>query len=227
MRLWAEVNRPPSYQSWEAFSEGRKIAWKTGTSFGYRDAWAVGCTPDYIVGIWVGNADGQGRPGLIGGKVAAPIMLDVFSILDQSDGWFNEPQIGKAWIEVCEKSGYRKSSLCTESKLLSLPKSGQKTDPCQFHKWIHLDKTESWQVSSICENPPEMIRKSYFVLPPVQEAYFKLKNPSYQTVPPWKEDCKHESRSESEEYMQWVYPREETTLGFMVDLDEKPDPFIF
>ena len=59
-----EVNRPITEEGWELFTSAQKIAWKTGTSFGFKDAWAIGTTPKYVVGIWVGNADGEGRPGV-------------------------------------------------------------------------------------------------------------------------------------------------------------------
>ena len=61
-----EVNRPEGNEQWRFFDSSKEIAWKTGTSFGFRDAWAIGSTKDYVVGVWVGNADGEGRPGLVG-----------------------------------------------------------------------------------------------------------------------------------------------------------------
>ena len=64
---------------WENFSSSSKIAWKTGTSFGHKDAWSIGITPEYITVVWVGNADGEGRPGLTGTSIAAPIMFNVFN----------------------------------------------------------------------------------------------------------------------------------------------------
>ena len=73
------VTRPANESFWEKFLLPQTgIAWKTGTSYGNRDAWAIGCTPDYVVGVWVGNADGEGRPGLTGATAAAPLMFDVF-----------------------------------------------------------------------------------------------------------------------------------------------------
>ena len=70
-----EVNRPGTNQNWQYFDSSNEIAWKTGTSFGFRDAWAVGTTKDVVVGVWVGNADGEGRPGLVGPQAAAPIIM--------------------------------------------------------------------------------------------------------------------------------------------------------
>ena len=56
-----EVNRPEGNESWEFYDSSKEIAWKTGTSFGNKDAWAIGVTAAYVVGVWVGNADGEGR----------------------------------------------------------------------------------------------------------------------------------------------------------------------
>ena len=78
-----EVIRPRDDSNWKVFSSSRKVAWKTGTSFGFRDAWAIGVTPEYVVSVWVGNATGEGRPGIIGVKAAAPILFDVFNLLPE------------------------------------------------------------------------------------------------------------------------------------------------
>lgn len=59
----------------------RRIAFKTGTSFGFRDAWTVGASADYTVAVWVGRPDGAPRPGALGRTVAAPIMFKVFDLL--------------------------------------------------------------------------------------------------------------------------------------------------
>ena len=75
-----EVNRPDE-MDWRKISSVRKVAWKTGTSYGFRDAWAVGVTPEYAVGVWAGNADGTGVPGLSGATCAGPVMFDIFNFL--------------------------------------------------------------------------------------------------------------------------------------------------
>ena len=63
-----------------------KIAYKTGTSFGFRDAWAVGFDRKHTIGIWVGQADNGAVPGLVGRKVAAPILFDAFSRIGLDSG---------------------------------------------------------------------------------------------------------------------------------------------
>jgi penicillin-binding protein 1C len=60
---------------------GRTVAYKTGTSYGFRDAWSIGVSADYTVGVWVGRPDATPRPGAYGLNTAAPIMASVFSLL--------------------------------------------------------------------------------------------------------------------------------------------------
>ena len=105
------VNRPEEEGEWKSFSSTRKIAWKTGTSFGNRDAWSIGVTPDYVVGVWAGNCDGEGRPNLTGIGYAAPVMFDIFDKLPQT-GWFDIPENDLEEIVVCKKSGHPISERC-------------------------------------------------------------------------------------------------------------------
>ena len=90
MEALATVNRPWGEIGWDYFASSHKIAWKTGTSFGSRDAWAVGVTPQYTIGVWVGNSTGEGRPGLTGVTHAAPVMFEIFKVLNVSS-WFEQP----------------------------------------------------------------------------------------------------------------------------------------
>lgn len=75
------LNRPEEEADWQQFESMKQVAWKTGTSYGGRDAWAIGTTPRYTIGVWVGNASGEGRPGLTGVGNAAPVLFDLFSLL--------------------------------------------------------------------------------------------------------------------------------------------------
>ena len=97
-----EVNRPEEID-WRTIPSMQTIAWKTGTSYGFRDAWAVGVTPRYAVGVWVGNATGEGKPGLVGARTAGPVMFDVFNLLPSSP-WFVRPSEGFVDAEVCHLS---------------------------------------------------------------------------------------------------------------------------
>ncbi len=216
-----KVNRPNNEGNWEFFDSSRKIAWKTGTSFGFRDAWAIGTTKDYVVGVWVGNADGEGRPGLVGVSTAAPILFDVFDLLPQSS-WFEKPLDELSKVEVCTKSGYRASEQCEEKELQFIQTSGLKTTPCPYHFLVHLDKSEHYQVNSSCESLTKMTHKSWFVLPPLVEYYYQQKNPFYKVLPKFRNDC----LGANTQPMDFIYPKENSVIFLPKDFDEKQSELI-
>ena len=162
-----EVNRPEGSESWEFFDSSKEIAWKTGTSFGNKDAWAIGITTDYVVGVWVGNADGEGRPNVTGVSSAAPILFDVFDVLPKS-AWFSKPLDEFTEVEVCIESGYLASEICPR-KTISIPNKRNYIRACNFHKIIHLDKNKQFRVNSSCEDLSQTVAVAWFVLPPLME----------------------------------------------------------
>jgi len=218
-----DVSRPEDESSWQNFSSTSKIAWKTGTSFGFRDAWAIGVNPKYVVGVWVGNADGEGRPGLVGIEAAAPILFDVFSRLPKSE-WFRTPYDDMEKIPVCKLSGHRASEICTEIDTTWIPANCSETPVCPFHQLVHLDKTEKFQVDSDCENAEEMVHRSWFVLPPVMEYYYKGKNPSYKPLPEFRSDCKSVTEENS---MEILYPKKGSKVRVPITLDGEKGKIIF
>ena len=216
-----DVNRPNDEENWEFFNSSKQIAWKTGTSFGFRDAWSIGVTKDYVVGVWVGNADGEGRPGLVGLQTAAPILFDVFDKLPNSE-WFEKPFDEMAEVEVCVKSGHRATTLCEDKKLEFIQISGLKTAPCPFHKIINVDKSELYQVNTFCESLENIKQKPWFILPPLMEYYYKTKNPFYKPLPNFRNDC----LSDEKNTMKFIYPTEKTTVFLPKDFDGKQNDLI-
>ena len=216
-----EVNRPNADENWEFFDAAKEIAWKTGTSFGFRDAWSIGVTRDYVVGVWVGNADGEGRPGLVGIQTAAPILFDVFDKLPNSS-WFEKPFDEMTQVEICSKSGYRATKICEEKKLSYIQNTGLKTEPCPFHININIDRSSTYQVNTSCESLENIQQKSWFVLPPLQEYYYKKQNPFYKPLPKFREDCLGEVKN----VMKFLYPTEKSTIFLPKDFDGKQNELI-
>ncbi len=219
-----EVERPDAEGSWQLFQNTKTIAWKTGTSFGFRDAWAIGVTPQYVVGVWVGNADGEGRPGVIGLEVAAPVLFDIFNALPTKNDWFEQPYDDMKQIEVCRKSGYRATELC-EKDTIWASKAGEKVKSCPFHQMIHLDKTAQFQVTSECEEPQNMVHRGWFSLPPLVEYYYRTRNPNYVTPPQYRADCQLASAKTNP--MQLIYPKSVTKIYMPIDFDGKPTQTVF
>ncbi len=217
-----ELERPNQEGAWEQFSSSKTIAWKTGTSFGYRDAWAIGVTPDYLVGVWVGNADGEGRPGLTGVNVAAPLMFDVFSLLPSS-AWFETPYEEMIELEICSASGYRAGPDCALTENRLIPQAGEKMEVCPYHRIIHLDEQEQFRVHSDCYETGKMVNTSWFVLPPVMEWYYKRKDPHYKSLPPFLPGC----GAVDEQPMELIYPRETRQVFIPRGLDGRLSRVVF
>lgn len=216
-----EVNRPEGNENWEFYDSSKQIAWKTGTSFGFRDAWAIGTTKDYVVGVWVGNADGEGRPGLVGVQTAAPILFEVFDVLPKSD-WFSKPFDEMQEVAICSQSGYRASPNCDIVQQNFIQTAGLKTPPCPFHVIVHLDSNEQFQVNSSCEDVNTIIHKSWFVLPPLMEYYYKAQNPFYKSLPPFRQDC----FGENDIAMEFIYPKENNAIFLPKDFDGQTNQLI-
>lgn len=218
-----EVNRPETEEGWMHFSSSRRIAWKTGTSFGYRDAWAIGTCPEFVVGVWAGNADGEGRPGLTGIASAAPLMFKLFDLLPPT-GWFARP-LGELFpAVVCRMSGHLAGQYCEPVDTIMVGKRGLETPVCPYHRRIHLDMTETFRVTSDCEQLSNMTHRNWFVLPPVQEWYYSKRHPGYQPLPSYRPDCA-DPRLVSP--MAFIYPGEEARVFVPLELDGSRGRVVF
>jgi penicillin-binding protein 1C len=181
-----EVPRPGEEGNWRSFASSRRIAWKTGTSWGLRDGWAVGNTSRYTVGVWVGNASGEGRPGLTGSTMAAPLMFGLFNVMPRGD-WFEMPMHALRRIEICENDGYLANGICaTES--VWVPRESHFDLLTPHNLDVHLDAGRH-RVNGDCESPGNMTRASWFVLPPAEEFYFRRAHAEYRPLPAMRQDC--------------------------------------
>ena len=208
-----EVNRPEEID-WKSIPSMQTIAWKTGTSYGFRDAWAVGVTPRYAVGVWVGNATGEGKPGLVGAQTAGPVLFDIFNLLPSSS-WFTRPAGIFVEAEVCRKSGHLKGRFCDETDTLLVLPAGLRTEACPYHHLVTLSADESQRIYENCANTEPTLRKSWFTLPPVWEWYYKQHHPEYKPLPPFKAGCGEDTFLP----MQFIYPPMNARIKLPKQLD--------
>lgn len=213
-----EVVRPDEEMKWESYSSSEPIAWKTGTSYGNRDAWAIGITTKYIVGVWVGNADGEGRPEIKGAYAAGPLLFNIFKLLPESK-WFEMPLFDMEPAPVCNKSGMLASRYCDDVTVKLIPKQCLYSEPCRYHKIVHLDKTEQYLVDSSVYPVEDMVHKKWFILPPVEEWYFQKNNSWYKPLPSYLDD--------TEEVMEFVYPDKNCKIYVPVEIDGSPGETVF
>jgi len=223
LQAMMEVTRPDEELYWQMFSSSSPIAWKTGTSFGYRDGWAIGFSPDILVGVWVGNASGEGRPGLTGVATAAPLMFDVFKLFPKSQP-FLPPYQDMERIAICRISGHRAGPYCEPIDTVWIPVQGLRSKICPYHKRIHLDSTETYQVNSSCYPTSSMHHANWFVLPPVWEYFFKNKNAFYKIIPPLMPSCSETAASSKS--LGIIYPQHNSKIFVPVMIDGKPGQII-
>lgn len=204
----------------------RKVAWKTGTSYGFRDAWAIGVTPKYLVAVWSGNASGEGRPGLTGAQTSARVMFDLFDLLPSS-GWFKTPYGELVEAPICRESGCLRGMNCPESSIdtLLVPVKGLHATACDYHRRIHLSDDGQYRVYEQCAGDRGLRTVSWFRLPPSWEWYYKQRHPGYRSMPPFSPECA--SANLSDVVMQFIYPFPGATIKITKQLDGSRGKAVF
>ncbi len=182
-----EVPRPGEEGHWKSFASSRRIAWKTGTSVGLRDGWAVGNSSRFTVGVWVGNASGEGRPGLTGSGMAAPLMFTLFNSLPTGD-WFNIPLQALKRIEVCANDGFLANGNC-DTERSWMPRDSHFDALSPHNLRVHLDLAGRERVDSDCASPSAMTHQDWFVLSPAEEFYYRQSHADYRPLPPLRAGC--------------------------------------
>lgn len=217
------LERPGLDAGWKAFANSKKIAWKTGTSYGFKDAWSIGITPDYVVGVWIGNADGNGRPELVGVNAAAPLMFSVFENLPASAVWFDKPIFNMKVVQVCKKSGYIASLNCPNVKSLDIPDVQLRQKPCPFHKIVNVTKDKNYRVSKGCGDQLDQVTTSWFVLPPVMSYYYQKQHSDYKPLPEYHVSCKSRAYNQ----LALIYPEPEQDIIIPKTLDGQTSEVVF
>ena len=219
-----DVERPEEESHWRKFSSSREISWKTGTSFGFRDAWAIGYSGRYLISVWVGNADGEGRPGLVGSKIAGPILFELFDLLPDNLEDFRPPiDTRLREVEVCQESGFIKGPYCENVSIEWLPISALKTPTCPYHHQVMLDRSGE-RVNSNCESVHQMKAHVIFELPPTMALYYRKRNPGYSGIPPFRADC---APSNVRAKMEFIYPRDFSKIYIPRELDGTKGRVVF
>jgi penicillin-binding protein 1C len=212
-----EVNRPGELSGWEYFQSSRRVAWKTGTSFGFRDAWAVATTPDYVVAVWAGNSNGEGRPGLVGVTAAAPLLFNILNLFPESPP-HPRPDEEMTYVEVCARSGYRAGKNCKEVKTEAIPAAGLRTGPCPYCRSVRIPESNPGLAGL------NKVRvENWFILPPAMEYYYRRYNPSYVAAPvgaEYGDDAAHQ-------VMEFIYPGSNDKIYIPKTLDGKPGVAVF
>ncbi|NQX78188.1 penicillin-binding protein 1C [Gilvibacter sp.] len=217
-----EVNRPFGQELWDSFDGAQQIAWKTGTSYGFKDAWAVGVTPKYTVGVWAGNADGEGRPGLTGVQAAAPLLFEVFDQLPKSE-FFAKPFDDMVQRTLCSKSGHIAGPHCEHTEQKWVADAKVLTLSCSYHQSIFLDTERKYQVNLDCYPSTAIKNENWFVLPPFVAHYYAKNHPEYKALPSYKPGCFPAEMPN----MEFIFPKETSDIVLGQDFSQQPNEVVF
>lgn len=168
-----------------------KVAWKTGTSYGRRDAWSIGFNNNYTIGVWCGNFDGKGVPDLNGADIATPLLLQLFNTIDkQTDkDWFKKPK-DLQYRYVCAESGDVPNDFCTD-KIMALYIPGVSPNKkCTHLKKVWMSQDSSISYCSACLPSSGYIEKWYPNYTPELVSYFEQAQLPYIKIPPHQPSCK-------------------------------------
>lgn len=216
------VARPGDEASWQEYASTRRVAWKTGTSFGSRDAWAIGVTTGFVVAIWAGNADGEGRPELKGTDSAAPLLFDMFQTLPRS-AWFEEPQADLRYETVCSSSGFVAGPDCAETSRALIPAKAVTNASCPYCTLVHLSQDGAYRVRAEAAGSLGVRSERRFVLPPVMEWYYSRSTIGYRPLPPWAPGMVASEAG----IVEFIAPEEGASIFVPIELDGSPGMAVF
>lgn len=220
------VVRPGEEAAWQDYASARRIAWKTGTSFGLRDAWAIGITADYVVAVWVGNASGEGRPDLRGSAAAAPLLFDVFASLP-AGSWIVRPDDDLVWTTLCADSGYLAGPDCPETVRALVPADARLETPCPYCRLIQTSADGQWRVTADSERLDTMRTEKRFVLPPAMEWYYRQSHLDYRPLPPWKAGARPGPNSGAASPLAIIAPDSGASIYVPIELTGRPGATVF
>jgi penicillin-binding protein 1C len=188
--ILSRVNRPDFPLNWTNTEHMPKIAWKTGTSYGRRDAWSIGYNKNFTVGVWVGNFSGVGVPELSGANTATPLLFKIFNTIDydSNSDWYVPSKVCEL-RQVCSETGLPPGPNCTNfisDYFIPLISS---TTQCHHLQEIKISADEKISYCEACAPENGYIKKFYRIISPEMEDYFNDNGTAYQKIPPHNKDC--------------------------------------
>ena len=197
------------------------IAWKTGTSYGRHDAWSIGYNPDYTIGVWMGNFNGEGVAELNGSDYAAPLLFKIFNALPNSQNWFTQPD-GMDFRLVCAESGLPPDTFCKDHIMDYYIPGISGNQKCHHLKEVFVNEDATLSYCTSCIPANGYIRKMYPDLAPDVLAYYEEQQIPYSKIPAHNQLCSRiyatnaptiTSLTEGMEYVLMKSAKQELMLG--------------
>ena len=188
--MLTKVNRPDFPFSWTSTERMPKIAWKTGTSYGRKDAWSIGYNKNFTIGVWAGNFSGLGVPDLSGAEIATPLLFKIFNTIDydSDEAWFSMPS-ETGIRQVCSETGMVPASHCeslVSDYFIPLISS---TKTCDNRQEVMLSPDEKLSFCKHCAPEAGYKKKWYKLIDPNMQSWMEERHIAFEKIPPHNQDC--------------------------------------
>ncbi len=165
-----------------------RIAWKTGTSYGRRDAWSIGYNQQFTICVWIGNFSGEGVPDLSGANTATPLLFQLFSTLDKNKA----AKALKVPVEhrlVCTESGKLPNTFCSNFKMDEYLPSISSNELCDHLKEFQVSTDGRFSFCNVCLPQTGYKTKLYPNIEPDLALYYQSERIDYEKLPPHNLAC--------------------------------------
>ncbi|MEO7922449.1 MAG: penicillin-binding protein 1C [Chitinophagaceae bacterium] len=188
--ILSKVNRPDFPLNWTATEKMPKIAWKTGTSYGRKDAWSIGYNKNYTVGVWTGNFSGLGVADLSGANIATPLLFRIFNTIDydSDEAWFTQPSDCDI-RQVCSETGLIPSEHCSSLATDYFIPLISSTKVCDNWQEIMISPDEKISYCKSCAPAAGYKKKWFKTVAPDMQSWFEENRIAYQKIPTHNPDC--------------------------------------
>jgi penicillin-binding protein 1C len=185
-----DVRRPDLPDAWALTRDAPAVAWKTGTSYGHRDAWAVGFSGRHTVGVWVGNFDGTPVNGISGSEYAAPLLFDIFRALEPGGTGPREPAgLALVPVTVCSLSRQLPTAFCPERMEVRCLAEGSHLGRCGYHRRMLVDAETGLRLTGDCVGTRPHRWELLTVYPAELVAWWRARGQPVPVVPAVSPDC--------------------------------------
>ena len=220
------LNRPGYEYYWDKFTNQVPVAWKTGTSYGQKDGWAIGVNQQWTIGVWVGNFTGEGNARNSGASCSAPLMFDLFNSLTDRDkpAWFTKPESDLVRMDCCRQSGYPAGPDCPDVVSVERPAAAFTPGFCPYHHKYLVDTATGMEVCSLCWSGKETRDTTLFIVPPVVKDILEKRGQVCADIPQHAENC---PLSHDNSRLELVYPLDGIRIFVPRDIDGELEKVVF
>jgi len=183
-QILSTLHRPDLPNAYDEAENIPKIAWKTGTSYGRKDAWSIGYNKTYTIAVWVGNFSGNGVADLSGASIATPLLFQLFNSIDHNanNEWEQAPK-DLAFRLVCSKTGEIPNDFCNEQVMDYYIPGVSSNERCDHLKEVYVSSDEKYSYCTSCLPSGDYKTKYFENISSRLAAYYNANHIAYEKIP--------------------------------------------